>query len=72
LIKQLTKALKSRGTLDVLRKGIKLIPSIKFSLCHFKPASTLNQDLVQHYNANILSIINELAYSAKNGIANLV
>ena len=28
--KQLDKALKARGTLDVLRQGIKLIPSINF------------------------------------------
>ena len=33
--KQLEKALKTRGTLDVLRHGIKLIPGIRFSLCFF-------------------------------------
>jgi len=64
--KQLEKALKKRGTLDVLRQGIKLIPGIKFSLCFFKPASGLNEDLLSLYNANILSVIDELAYSTKN------
>ena len=44
--KQLEKALKTRGTLDVLRHGIKLIPGIRFSLCFFKPASGLNAALV--------------------------
>tara|TARA_R110001606_G_C14861022_1_gene588519 strand:+ start:102 stop:506 length:405 start_codon:yes stop_codon:yes gene_type:complete len=31
---QLEKALKSRGLLDVLRQGIKIVPGIKFSLCY--------------------------------------
>ena len=64
--KQLEKAIKQRGTLDVLRQGIKLIPGIKFSLCFFKPASGLNEDLLKLYNANILSVIDELKYSLKN------
>lgn len=64
--KQLEKALKQRGTLDVLRQGIKLIPGIKFTLCYFKPASGLNQDLLRQFESNILSIIDELKYSLKN------
>ncbi len=32
---QLEKALKQRGTLDVLRSGLKLVPGIRFSLCSF-------------------------------------
>jgi type I restriction enzyme R subunit len=64
--KQLEKALKQRGMLDVLRQGIKLIPGIKFSLCFFKPASGLNEQLLALYQANILSVIDELEYSNKN------
>lgn len=64
--KQLEKALKSRGALDVLRQGIKLIPGIKFTLCFFKPASGLNQELLQRFEANILSVIDELKYSSKH------
>jgi len=64
--KQLEKALKSRGTLDVLRQGIKLIPGIKFSLCFFKPASGLNEAISKRYESNILSVIDELAYSSKS------
>jgi type I restriction enzyme R subunit len=64
--KQLEKAFIKRGTLDVLRQGIKLIPGIKFSLCFFKPASGLNEDLLYLFNSNILSVIDELEYSAKN------
>jgi type I restriction enzyme, R subunit len=64
--KQLEKALKSRGTLDVLRQGIKLIPGIKFSLCFFKPASGINDELLRLFNANILSVVDELKYSTKH------
>ena len=64
--KQLEKALKTRGTLDVLRHGIKLIPGIRFSLCFFKPASGLNAALVSRYEANILSVIRQLRYSQRS------
>lgn len=64
--KQLDKALKDRGTLDVLRQGLKLVPNIKIALCFFKPASGLNDDLLRLFNANILSVTDELEYSAKN------
>ncbi|MGB3624200.1 MAG: type I restriction endonuclease, partial [Henriciella sp.] len=67
LFDQLARALKDRGTLEVLRHGIKLVPGIKFSLCFFKPASALNPELVERYEANILSAIEEVEYSQKNG-----
>ncbi len=63
---QLEKALKQRGTLDVLRNGIKLVPGIRFFLCAFRPASSLNADLVRLYEANILSVIRQLRYSMKS------
>lgn len=64
--KQLEAALKSIGTLGVLRRGIKLIPGIKFSLCFFRPASSLNADLVERYQRNILSATRQVRYSQKN------
>lgn len=67
LLDQLARALKDRGTLDVLRRGLKLVPGIKFSLCFFKPASALNPDLVRKFEANILSVIEEVEYSTKHG-----
>jgi type I restriction enzyme, R subunit len=45
--KQLERNLKQRGVLDVLRQGVKLIPNIRFGLCFFQPASSLNPDLVR-------------------------
>ena len=65
--KQLEKNLKSRSALEVFRNGIKLIPGIKFSLCFFEPASNLNPNLVAAYEANILSVIQEVEYSWKHG-----
>jgi type I restriction enzyme, R subunit len=64
--KQLEHGLKQRGTLDVLRNGMKLVPNLKFFLCAFKPASGLNPALVHLFEANILSLIRQLRYSAKN------
>ena len=64
--KQLEKALKTRGTVDVLRQGIKLIPGISFALCFFEPASGLNPDLVHLYEANILSVVRQLRYSRQS------
>lgn len=63
---QLEKALKQRGTLDVLRNGIKLVPGIRFFLCAFRPASSLNPELMRLYEANILSVIRQLRYSLKS------
>jgi type I restriction enzyme R subunit len=64
--KQLEQGLKQRGTLDVLRNGLKLVPNLKFFLAAFKPASGVNPALVKLFEANILSVINQLRYSAKN------
>jgi type I restriction enzyme R subunit len=64
--KQLDKALKQRGTLDVLRQGLKLVPNIQIRLCFFQPASSLNPDLVRLYNANILSATRQVCYSQRN------
>ena len=65
--KQLDKALKDRGLLDVLRKGIKIVPGIILSLCYFRPASGLEPKRVTEYQANILSVMDEVEYSQKHG-----
>jgi len=65
--KQLDKALKDRGLLDVLRKGIKIVPGIVLSLCYFRPASALEPKRVAEYQANILSVMDEVEYSQKHG-----
>jgi type I restriction enzyme R subunit len=65
--KQLDKALKDRGLLDVLRKGIKIVPGIALNLCYFRPASALEPKRVAEYQANILSVMDEVEYSQKHG-----
>ncbi|OOY31256.1 DEAD/DEAH box helicase family protein [Thioclava sp. F36-6] len=66
VLKRLDKALKENPTHVVLRAGIKLVPNIRFALCFFKPASNLNPDLTRLYEANILSVMRQVTYSAKN------
>ncbi len=66
VLKRLDKALKDNPTHVVLRQGIKLVPNINFMLCYFKPASNLNPDLTRLYEANILSVMRQVTYSAKN------
>ncbi len=65
VLKRLEKALKENPTHVVLRDGIKLVPNIRFALCYFKPASSLNPELVDLYRANILSVMRQVTYSAK-------
>lgn len=66
-LKQLEKALKDRGTLDVLRHGLKIVPGIRFALCFFRPASGLEPKRMAEYRANILSVMDEVAYSPRHG-----
>lgn len=54
-----------RGTLDVLRKGVKDL-GCKFRLAYFKPASGLNAELQDLYRANVFSVVRQLHYSEKN------
>jgi type I restriction enzyme R subunit len=66
LFTQLDKALKDRGTLDVLRRGLKIIPNIEIQLCAFRPASAKDPALLARYEANTLSVIRQVRYSLKN------
>ncbi|KAA8610223.1 type I restriction endonuclease subunit R [Salipiger aestuarii] len=66
VLKRLDKALKDNPAHVVLREGLKLVPNIRFALCFFKPASNLNPDLTRLYQANILSVMRQVTYSAKN------
>ena len=66
LLRNLVSRLEATGTLEVLRKGITIIPGIPFRFCAFQPASRLNADLQREYEANILSITRQVRYSLKN------
>ena len=66
LFGRLEKALKERGTLGVLREGLKFVPSIEIALCHFRPASGLNPELMAAWKGNILSVMTQVRYSARS------
>jgi type I site-specific restriction-modification system R (restriction) subunit len=64
-LQRLASELRTRGTLDVLRKGIKA-NGCKFQLAYFHPSSGLNYALQKLYAANIFSEIRQLRYSERN------
>ncbi len=65
LFQRLTTEVRQRGTLEVMRKGIKVL-GCHFRLTYFRPANTLNTALQQLYEANIFSVVRQLHYSEQN------
>src|SRR6266699_6163702 len=64
-LQRLASELRARGTLHVLRKGIKA-NGCRFQLVYFIPSSGLNYDLLNLYGANLFSEIRQLHYSEIN------
>jgi len=64
-LRRLLHEIERRGTLDVLRNGIK-DAGCKFKLAFFKPASGLNEELRELYRANQFSVIRQLHYCERN------
>ena len=64
-LKRLVKEIETRGTLDVLRKGVVDL-GCKFDLAYFPPETTLNEEHARLYHANILSVVRQLKYSQQN------
>jgi type I restriction enzyme R subunit len=64
-VKRLAGEITSRGTLDVLRNGIK-DSGCQFDLAYFRPVSGLNEDLRRLYLGNVFSVVRQLHYSLKN------
>ncbi|MDB4278563.1 putative DNA binding domain-containing protein [Deltaproteobacteria bacterium] len=64
-IARLAREIERRGTLDVLRKGIK-DSGCKFRLAYFRPVSGLNEELRRLYEANLFSVVRQLHYSEQN------
>ena len=60
-VQRLAKQLDTRGTVDVLRRGV-TDRNVKFSLAYFKPGHGLTPELVERYQANILSVARQLRY----------
>ncbi len=64
-IKRLAEQIKQRGTIDVLRKGVKDL-DLEVSLYYKQPANDLNQRTISLYNSNIFSVTRQVHYSLAN------
>jgi type I restriction enzyme R subunit len=64
-LKRLATEIERRGTLDVLRNGIKG-SGCKFRLAYFRPASGLNEETRRLHAANLFAVVRQLRYSKKN------
>lgn len=62
---RLSSEIEKRGTLDVLRKGIKDVGA-KIRLVFFRPVSGLNDAAQTLYAANIFSIVRQLYFSQRD------
>ncbi|HHG90166.1 MAG TPA: type I restriction endonuclease subunit R [Devosia sp.] len=60
--RRLVREIQRRGTLDVLRRGVK-DSGCYFQLAYFKPATTLNPEHLELYGKNIFSVIRQCYYS---------
>src|SRR6266568_3710940 len=60
---RLAKQLDSRGTVDVLRRGVVDL-GVTIQRAYFRPAHGLTPALVQRYNANRLTVTRQLAYES--------
>ena len=60
-VQRLAKQLDKRGTVDVLRRGV-VGYNVKIRLAYFKPGHGLTPELVERYEANILSVARQLRY----------
>ena len=61
---RLSREIQKRGTLDVLRNGIK-DRGVKFQLAYFKPASGMNPEHLKLYQGNRFAVVRQLKYSRK-------
>ncbi len=65
LMVRISNQVKSRGVLDVLRKGVK-DRGCDFKLTYFQPSSGMNPDHQRLYGQNRFSLIRQLHYSERN------
>ncbi len=62
LLKRFQDEVAATNLLQVLRHGFK-DRGVKFSVCYFKPETTLNPDTVEKYNQNILHCTRQMKFS---------
>ena len=66
-LRRLASEIDKRGTLDVLRNGLKDYGA-KFDLIYFAPATSMNPDYQRRYQGNVFSVVTELSYKAGAGL----
>ncbi len=67
LLDRLRAQLDQRGTLDVLRHGIELLGVRQpLKLAEFKPAFSINPDILARYDATRLRVVRQVRYSVHN------
>jgi type I restriction enzyme R subunit len=67
LLDRIRKQLDERGTLDVLRHGVELIGlRAPLQLAQFKPALSMNDDILARYDANRLRVVRQVRYAVGN------
>jgi type I restriction enzyme R subunit len=64
-LKRLAGQIETRGTLDVLRKGVDDL-GCHFELAYFQPETTLNEEHARLHGANILGVMRQVHYSERN------
>lgn len=64
-LKRLSREIERRGSLDVLRNGLK-DSGCKFQIAYFRPSSGLNEALRRLHAANLFSVVRQLRYSEKS------
>lgn len=64
-VKRVAAETERRGTLDVLRQGIK-DSGCKFRVAYFRPASGLNEETRRLHAANLFAVVRQLRYSERN------
>jgi type I restriction enzyme R subunit len=63
--KRVASEVAKRGTLDVLRNGVK-DSGCRFQLAYFRPATGLNATIQKLYEANVFTVVRQLHYSDKD------
>ena len=67
LLDRVRKQLDDRGTLEVLRHGVDVVGlRHSLSLAQFKPALSMNSDILARYSANRLRVVRQVHYSRSN------
>jgi type I restriction enzyme R subunit len=66
IVARVASEIDSRGTLDVLRNGVK-DRGVALRLAYFEPPTSVNEVLMDRYRANVLSVTRQLAYESSGG-----